>query len=559
MKSKDWVWLLALVGAWTMYWAFFYLHVFTFKDGQVFIGHITAYGDWAMHLTWMSTFSFRTFFPSVHPLLITALPAYPFVINALSAVLFKLGMNYWVAFLFPVFLASTVVLPLLLFFYFQLVKSLKVSLLATALFFFNGGTGLWQWLLDKSSQAKVLPTSFTIQEGAGYVWGNVIHTQLIPQRALLIGLVVSLVILSLLAKLFIQEKYFLKTWQNYLGLCISSFLFIFLPVIHTHSFIAVSLIILVWLAGIFWQKVIEHERVPSFKFFLKEFSLPVVWVSVSFLGALAIFTRFIGWHHDTNFLMWFPGWYTHTTGQNWVAFWWQNWTFLPLLSLFGLWIAYKKDKQLGIALLPGFLLFLFVNLFLLQPYAFDNTKLLTYASLFMSLAAAVSFRVLWNTRAGAYWLLKVVSTTLFVFIVGSGFADQALIVRQLHIPFLYYTIEELRLATWVRETTSPSSIFIAGDRHNSWVYNLTGRQVVMGYEGWLWTYGFEYQEVKSDVAKIYEGGKSMEGISQYGIDYVVIGPDEKSRYSINLITLSEVSDVVYQTPNWTILKIRSGR
>lgn len=533
------------LAVWTAYWTYFFSRVIQFKSDGLYIGHVTAYGDWAMHLTWVSTFAYRTLQPSVHPLLITAEPQYPFVVNLISGLLIRLGIDFWVAFLLPVFLITLALLPLLLVFYKLLGFSYKVGLVAATLFFLNGGMGLWNWYLERSESSR-LPTSFTIQETQGYVWGNIIHTQLIPQRAMALGLPVSLLILILFYVLFIKR---LLRPRVRIAVSIGSIaLCSLLPVIHTHSFIAVGFILGVW---ILWLLVKEFKNWSDLRHWgQRQYWQDVLaWGAVAALGSLAIFSYFIGWSHDQSFLSWYPGWYSHQTGQNWLALWWQNWTIMPLLSLSGLYLLWRENKDKFFLLLPCFGLFLLGNLILFQPYPFDNTKIFTYASVGMSVAASLSIKKIWCSHI----LGKALATALVVFVIGAGFADQVLTVRQLQKPFLYYSTEELELAEWVKHNTDKDAVFVTDTRHNSWLYNLTGRQVLMGYEGWLWSYGFEYGAAKQDIGQLMNGLKVDEISDKYTVTYLLL-PSTPAYFSSELE--SNYSPVL-STQNYLILR-RNG-
>ena len=62
------------------------------------------------------------------------------------------------------------------------------------------------------------------------------------------------------------------------------------------------------------------------------------------------------------------------------------------------------------------------------------------------------------------------------------------------------------LADWVRQNTPADAIFAVADEHNSPVPTLSGRRVMSGYPGWLWTYGLsDYAQKGADEAAILRG------------------------------------------------------
>ena len=93
--------------------------------------------------------------------------------------------------------------------------------------------------------------------------------------------------------------------------------------------------------------------------------------------------------------------------------------------------------------------------------------------------------------------------------------------------------EDIKNAEIIKEKTSPDAIFLTSDKHNHFIPTLTGRQIIMGYRGWLWTYGINYSKREKEVLAIYQGSEEAENLlKKYKVDYIVIGPNEKN-YSLN--------------------------
>jgi hypothetical protein len=86
----------------------------------------------------------------------------------------------------------------------------------------------------------------------------------------------------------------------------------------------------------------------------------------------------------------------------------------------------------------------------------------------------------------------------------------------------------LEVADWVRGHTSPEAVFVVAPEHNSPIPTLAGRRELIGYPGWLWTYGLpDYVQKGDDDKRILDGDASASDlVSKYGVDYVMIGPQE---------------------------------
>jgi hypothetical protein len=74
-------------------------------------------------------------------------------------------------------------------------------------------------------------------------------------------------------------------------------------------------------------------------------------------------------------------------------------------------------------------------------------------------------------------------------------------------------------------------VFAVADEHNSPIPTLAGRRVMIGYPGWLWTYGLpDYVTKGADLKRILTGDPlAPDLVRKYGVDYVMIGPQEIPR------------------------------
>jgi hypothetical protein len=86
----------------------------------------------------------------------------------------------------------------------------------------------------------------------------------------------------------------------------------------------------------------------------------------------------------------------------------------------------------------------------------------------------------------------------------------------------------LQVADWVRQNTSPDAVFAVADEHNNPIPTLSGRRILVGYPGWLWTYGVaDYVQKGADQVLILQGAPTTTDlVDKYGIGYVLIGPQE---------------------------------
>ena len=117
-----------------------------------------------------------------------------------------------------------------------------------------------------------------------------------------------------------------------------------------------------------------------------------------------------------------------------------------------------------------------------------------------------------------------------------------------------YSAEEIELVEWTKANTSPESIWITGTYHNQWLFNLTGRQAVATYTGWLWTHGYDYYNQERDIRHLYANPQQTEILDRYNVSYVVLGPFEKDHFNSSSSLFGEEYRAVKTTPAYTIFK-----
>jgi len=131
------------------------------------------------------------------------------------------------------------------------------------------------------------------------------------------------------------------------------------------------------------------------------------------------------------------------------------------------------------------------------------------------------------------------------------------IIREFQQANIFVTSEDLVFAQKVRANVPTNSLLLTSDQHNHPVSILTGRPIVMGYRGWLWTYGIDYREVERDIATIYAGGQEARPLlEKYGISHIVVGPPEFAQYSVNASFLQEAFPVVVETDQWIVYSVK---
>lgn len=512
------------IGGWIVIWLIVWRRMLYQESGGLFAGWVNIWGDWAAHLSYTTSFAFGDNFPVKMPLLIGAKFSYPFLVDFLSAILIKLGSGLIPAMLLPGMIFSTALVVILTGFGQTLAQSFKAGKLTAMVFLFNGGLGWWWWLKDIQTSGlgptlTNLPREYThLEKLFNIEWINIITSQVIPQRGFLLGFPAATLV----------YLFFWYYWQNHRPryLLAAGLLTALLPLVHAHSLAIVAAVGV----GLFLLKPNKNW----FYFFLPLLilALPVIayfyWSSVGTSG----------------FIRYFPGWLATKRGDNLLWFWAKNLGLMAILPLLGLKLSPVKLRWFS---LPFWLIFAAANLWLFQPWEWDNTKFFVHWYLIACvLASAVLAK-----------LPKTLAAILLTITVGAGLLDVWRLTQYPYRKIKFWTNEQLQLADWVKTNTPPGAKFLTADNHDHWLPTLTGRQILLGFKGWLWTYGLDYSQQEKAAAAIFAGRPEAEAsINAYGLTYAVIGPMEREvKPPINETWFKQNYRLVFQTATTQIYSL----
>lgn len=127
-------------------------------------------------------------------------------------------------------------------------------------------------------------------------------------------------------------------------------------------------------------------------------------------------------------------------------------------------------------------------------------------------------------RSRKAFAFTVIAVTIFLS-TATGFLSHAKAFQE---SYLMWSEADIVFADWIRENTPPESVFLTSTYYLQPVVTLAGRQIVLGYEGWLWSHGIDWshvQEIKKDVIEMFEGNYTL--IKEYGVNFIVITKYER--------------------------------
>ncbi len=548
---------LLLLLFWVGYFCVFWFRAFGYTaQGDFYTTHSILWADWAAHFTMGSAMAYRELIPQTSPFLVYAPFAYPFAVNLLSAILIRCGVSFFTAFIVPSFIFSVALVMTLFGFYLLLFRRKSIAAVALCIFLLNGGTGALNFIgevIHSEQPISVIqhpPEKYTNNESQGIYWMSVIDSVIIPQRSFAPGMTVGLLCLMVIYSTLFVEKVKYRS----VALICSVVGLGFLPLIHTHSFLAVGMIGTMWVSGELFFLVSKQplQLTKVRNFFVRWLLYGIGVLAIS----LPIIKYFIFTQVSHQFITSQLGWYGGDVVGEWLVFWWKNWGLtLPAAGIgYLFWLKEKKflhPSQKAFLFLPFALLFLCINIFNFQPFLWDNTKLLTWVSVGISGLAGYAVVYLWQKN----FILKIVSVSLFIAIIASGAIDAYRILEQQQFQhYVMYTHEESALASWVKNNTDKSATWLTSDKHNHWLYNLTGRQTVMAYRGWLWSQGYLYSDVEKDVTALFSDFSRQDLLEKYHIEYIVIGPDEQTQWHADPTQAARYFTLMFQTPHYQIFQ-----
>ncbi|HXS02807.1 MAG TPA: hypothetical protein VN724_19700, partial [Pyrinomonadaceae bacterium] len=392
------------------------------------------------------------------------------------------------------------------------------------------------------------PPSFTVVPETTWRWGNAISALLIPQRGFLMGLPLATIAFTYWwiandkkrtpeatetgkKKTRASEKQ-KSVWQQQeatrvafanRGMIAAGVAAGLLPLVHAHSFVVVM-----GMAGCL--VLIQRRWRDWFIFFAvaSVIAIPqLLWSTIhSSVDAGSFFAWEVGWDHGQ---------------ENPILFWFMNTGFFIPLLLIAVLIrgeGYLVPKRLLLFYLPFTLCFIIPNLIKMAPWIWDNIKVLYYWWLASAPIVALLLARLWHQR-GTRRLLAVV---LFVCVTLAGALDVASISLP-RMPYQVFDAAGLRFAELVKAQTAPRALIVHAPVHNTPVF-LTGRRSLMGYPGHIWTHGLQFVQREGEIKRIYLGAPDAEQlIRKYGIEYLVVGPQERVVTPVNEVFLTRFQKV----------------
>ncbi len=574
------------------------------EDGSIHTGQAT-YGDMNMHLGFITSIANQQAFPPEYSIFPGTKLAYPFICDSVSSTLYLFGTSLQVAYIFPMLGA---ILQVFCGFYcfikFWLQKA-SVAVIAWIMFFLNGGLG-FIYFTDAESLSKNFTDFYYTPTSLGDMnirWAQLIANMLIPQRATLFGWAVLFPLLALL----------LYAVRNHSTKCfvIAGLLAGALPMIHTHSFMGLGLVCVMWLFYDLCKSTNNESpsalscrniRLPLLRyalyiglllfsllqamnyansfadkhgiiimlaglFVLAVFFLirlfPIIkmgtwrplletWgvflIIVILLALPQLFFWTFGQANGDGFVRSNFNW--SNNGNQYIWFYIKNIGITFLLLLPAYLFARKKDLEIAS---PFLLIWFIAELVAFQPNEYDNNKLLYVGFIFIC-GLAANFTVCMFTLKWPKLLKYIVGTTLLFFGTISALLTLG---REYVSDYQLYPASGVKACRFIEENTPADAVFLTASNHNNVVASLTGRNIVCGAGTFLYFHGIDYYGREQQLAQMYSNPVgNLELYHTYDVSYIYISGTERWNFQVNEEGIQQIADCIYEQDDVKIYELR---
>ncbi|PWT82193.1 MAG: hypothetical protein C5B44_02590 [Acidobacteria bacterium] len=539
-----------------IFWRIFDRAVIEDSSG-IFTGLLNNFGDLPFHISVITSFAYGDNFPPQDPTFAGVPFTYPFLTDFVSAIFVRCGASLRESMFIENFILAVAFVGLIQRWAWVMLRDRLASFVTPVLALLNGGFG-WILLFEKGKQNEQglfgvlsnLPPSVTVIPETTWRWGNAISALLVPQRGILLGLPLAVMVFTqwwlaiygdvvegrrdgekgkrrdsgkrtkktkknkdsdsvarsriLTPLLHVKPEYRMAAAGVIAGL---------LPLVHAHSFVVVMVVgACIGLLQRRWREWATFVVVASVV------ALPQMWWSIhhSAVDATKFFEWQFGWDRGSDSALWF--WFKNTG------------LFIPLIVVAILWRGkeYLVPRRLLMFYLPFTLCFIIPNVLKMAPWIWDNIKVLYYWWLASAPLVAVLLSKLWRQGKGQ----RALAVALFLCVILAGALDVAAITLQ-STRYQIFDESGIKFAELVKQQTEPKALTVHAPVHNHPIF-LTGRRSLLGYPGHIWTHGLDFTQRESEIRRIYSGAPDASLLlRKYNIEYLVVGPHERNVLTIN--------------------------
>ena len=494
-----------------------YTHCLREVNGALHVGQST-YGDLPLHLGIITSLRDAAF-PPDYSILPGEKLTYPFLMDSFSTSFMLFGMPLNWAVVIPGTLMMALVFSGYMILASRMASGWRALILSTLFVFINGGLGFlysidmlgvslgdgsanslqsgtwWERIETILNGWYLTPANHAEQSYYNLRWSTIIVDMFVPQRTFLGGWCILLPCIYLLydvaekahkrargfgrepsavigviphteeERLRVREENGRFAGYNVRQLILLSVMAGGLPLLHTHSFLALGLLSAGWMI---YDLCHRGKLLP--------------WLLYGGLACLLAAPQLFGWtfQHttgNTRFVYFQFNWVNNSGGwgmrDGYLWFWIKNIGVPVILLMLSL---LEKDRKRRFIASGAFVIFAISEFIIFQPNEYDNNKLF-YVWWALCAVLAADYAVDIFDRLKGLRARYVMAGMLAVCCFATGTLS---IAREVKSDYQMFSKSDVELAEWVEENTDKDDTFICWTQHINPVSALAGRDIVCG-------------------------------------------------------------------------------
>jgi hypothetical protein len=497
-------------------------------------GSLAVWGDWSVHLAYAASFAYGDNRELRLPTAAGEPMRYHFLVDFFGSLFTVSGATLPQALVLSSWLLAVAFAPLLFSFTLRVAGSRLTAGLAVLLYTLTGGVGAWYFLVEDVRSGgweilSALPRTYARMPEQALWVDNAVSMSLYAQRSTLLGLVAgfSAGVLILAAR---------PRWARS-GFLVAGVLVGSTGIALAH--LLATALALGALAALF-------DRRREWLWFLVPaalIGLPLVWAI----------------RPPRNGMRWLVGWIAPLNDQAWLWFWLRNvGLLLPLfaaVAVFG-----GVPRRLRRLSAPLWLWFIVPNVIAFHLTEWNNTRFFLFWQVAACIVVGALLSGMWRRAVTRAWhriaLDLAVILAVFALTVSGGLDALRSVQRSAAIPWV--GTGDLAAAEWLRDNADAGDRIVYGAHNTSAVAAVSGVAALSGYPGWTYDLVNDWSERLEASRSILAGdNRATDQVERYGIDFVVIGPRERSEYGASDDYWEEHATLAFEDGDYRIYRVAS--
>lgn len=321
----------------------------------------------------------------------------------------------------------------------------------------------------------------------------------------------------------------------------------FMPLVQVHSYVAVAQWAIAYCLIHFPYKKLREKRWKGVLKYVGKWAVFAVVANVMALPQLYPFMNRLS-SAKSQFVQLNPIWNTNEKKNMKFAplvLWWRGLGIFWALSFIGIVLLNKRQIKTYI---PSIVVYLITNFVRYQPWELDNTKLFYAAWIPLALPVVAGY------------LYRLGSKDVLFMCIALVLGFSACLSSFVHTLDCLVSISEIfgnhdiEFGQWVAENTDTKAIFLTSTWHAHPCATIAGRQLYMGYGGWVVSHGLEYWNRSNENGRMSSDPIRLASFTANNISYVISHNNEFEAFS-NKTARTDKWNVVFDNRDYRVWKL----